>query len=485
MGLKPNIIVVGAGPSGLAAVIHLAAREYAPFFFFRDPLGQAAAVSDGAGINAVLESAAHGDSVAKHIEDTLAFGEGLANPGPVIRMCEKAPDLINVFERLGVVFDKTVEDNLKPALSDGSTYARTFRAGANTGLKVTRALVEQVRALGDAVTLYPRWEFLSLVLDTEGVCRGIVAQNRKTMEICVFKADAVILAMGGMTGLYGHHARNAATLSGSLGAVYRQGAFLANCEFFTMDAGAMTAESALDAQAVVTDALGGLWVDEEHMTNLSGLFAVGRAQYQYHGAACLPGNRLLADVFSGFFVAGSVARYVEGLTRPTDGLPESVFDRELTREREKNADYLDLSGPVNPVALKEELADLLMSHAGLKRSNDRLAEAAQKINELKERFLRIHIRDKGDWFNSDLFFVRDLEMSLDLAGAVVQAALLRNESRGGHEKLDYFERDDDNFLKTTKVKWTADGGVVMYEDVDPIQNQTPGPSQYESVLGNL
>ena len=120
-------------------------------------------------------------------------------------MCEKGPGIIFMLDRMGVMFNRTPEGNLDFRRFGGTLHHRTAYAGATTGQQLLYALDEQVRRAGGRghVTKYENWEFLSAVIDDDGICRGIVAQDMKTMEIRAFKADAVILATGGPGLIFG------------------------------------------------------------------------------------------------------------------------------------------------------------------------------------------------------------------------------------------------------------------------------------------
>ena len=115
-------------------------------------------------------------------------------------MCEAAPKIIHMFDRMGVMFNRTPEGLLDFRRFGGTQYHRTAFAGATTGQQLLYALDEQVRnfEVEGLVTKYEGWEFVSSIIDNEGICRGITAQNLRTMEMKAFPADAVIMATGGL-----------------------------------------------------------------------------------------------------------------------------------------------------------------------------------------------------------------------------------------------------------------------------------------------
>jgi succinate dehydrogenase / fumarate reductase flavoprotein subunit len=136
-------------------------------------------------------------------------------------------------DRMGVMFNRTPEGLLDFRRFGGTKHHRTAYAGATTGQQLLYALDEQVRRWETAglVTKYENWEFLGAVLDDERRCRGIVAQDLRSMEIHVFRSDAVILATGGPGIIFGKSTNSVINTGTAASAVYQQGAIYANGEF--------------------------------------------------------------------------------------------------------------------------------------------------------------------------------------------------------------------------------------------------------------
>jgi succinate dehydrogenase / fumarate reductase flavoprotein subunit len=148
-------------------------------------------------------------------------------------MCDAAPGIIHLMDRMGVMFNRTPEGLLDFRRFGGTKYSRTAFAGATTGQQLLYALDEQVRRHEAAglVTKREHWEFLSAVIDDEGVCRGITAQDLRTMEVVTFAADAVILATGGPGIIFGKTTNSVINTGTAASAVYQQGVHYANGEF--------------------------------------------------------------------------------------------------------------------------------------------------------------------------------------------------------------------------------------------------------------
>src|SRR3954467_2511982 len=202
---NPKIIVVGGGLAGLAAVIKIAEMGGEVDLFSIVPVKRSHSVCAQGGINAAKNLKGEGDSPWEHFDDTVYGGDFLANQPPVKAMTDAAPGIIHLMDRMGVMFNRTPEGLLDFRRFGGTQYHRTAFAGATTGQQLLYALDEQVRReeVAGLVTKYEGWEFLGSILDDDGVCRGIVAQNLKSMEIKSFSGDAVILATGGPGIIFG------------------------------------------------------------------------------------------------------------------------------------------------------------------------------------------------------------------------------------------------------------------------------------------
>ncbi|WP_366203910.1 succinate dehydrogenase flavoprotein subunit [Bacillus safensis] len=228
-----SIIVVGGGLAGLMATIKAAEAGTAVQLFSIVPVKRSHSVCAQGGINGAVNTKGEGDSPYEHFDDTVYGGDFLANQPPVKAMCEAAPSIIHLLDRMGVMFNRTPEGLLDFRRFGGTQHHRTAFAGATTGQQLLYALDEQVRRyeVAGLVTKYEGWEFLGAVLDDEEVCRGIVAQNLTTMEIESFRSDAVIMATGGPGIVFGKSTNSMINTGSAASIVYQQGAYYANGEF--------------------------------------------------------------------------------------------------------------------------------------------------------------------------------------------------------------------------------------------------------------
>lgn len=564
---KQSIIIVGGGLAGLMATIKAAETGVPVQLFSLVPVKRSHSVCAQGGINGAVNTKGEGDSPWEHFDDTVYGGDFLANQPPAKAMCEAAPGIIHLMDRMGVMFNRTPEGLLDFRRFGGTKHHRTAFAGATTGQQLLYALDEQVRRYEaeGLVTKYENWEFLSAVIDDEGVCRGICAQNLRSMEIVTFAADAVILATGGPGIIFGKTTNSVINTGTAAGAVYQQGVHYANGEFIQIHPTAipgddklrLMSESArgeggriwtykdgkpwyfleekypaygnlvprdiatreifhvcvdlklgvngenmvyldlshkdpkvLDVKLggiieiyekfmgddprkipmkifpAVHYSMGGMWVDYNQMTNVPGLFAAGECEYQYHGANRLGANSLVSAIYGGMVAGPKAVEYIRGLKTSTEDISPAVFERYTKQQEAKFDRLLSMDGTENPYVLHKELGEWMTDNMTVVRYNDRLEATIGKIKELKQRYQNININDTSRWNNASAAFTRQLWNMLELAEAMTLGALLRNESRGAHYKPDFPDRNDEEFLKTTKATWTPDGPQISYEPVD-------------------
>lgn len=567
MVAKPQFIVVGGGLAGLMTVIKLAEAGYPVQVFSTVPCRRSHSVCAQGGINASVNTKGEGDSPQQHFYETILGGDFLANQELPKGMCEAAPSIVFMFDRMGVQFNRTPEGNLDFRRFGGTLFHRTAFAGSTTGQQLLYALDEQVRRFEaeGLVTRFEGWEFLSPILAEQGVCRGIVATNLHTMEVRAFRADAVVLATGGVGAIYGRSTNSVNCTGSAQAACYQMGAYYANGEFIQVHPTAVPGEDKtrlisegvrgeggrlwvpkdgkpwyfleewypkygnlvprdvasraiykvvyelklgvngqpivyLDVTHIPRERLerklsgileiyekfvgddpakipmrvfpgvhytmGGLWIDDQHMTNIPGLFAAGECDYQYHGANRLGANSLLSCVYGGMVAGPAALKYAKGLAAGAESLPSSLYEQSVRREQEYNTQIVKMDGPENPHKLHDELGQMMIEHVTVVRHNKNLELADKKIQELQQRWHKIGIPDRSGWANAELLFVRQFFNMLQLARVITQGALARNESRGSHYKPDFPDRNDKEWLKTTKASYTKDGPKLEYEAVD-------------------
>ena len=230
---KYKIVVVGGGLSGLMATLKICEAGSDVDLFSYCPVKRSHSLCAQGGINACMDTKGEHDSIYEHFDDTVYGGDFLADQVAVKGMCEAAPKLIKMFDRMGVPFTRTSEGVLDLRNFGGQKNKRTCFAGSTTGQQLLYALDEQVRKweVKGNVKKYEFWEFIKIIKNKEGVCRGIVAQSMNSMEIKSFRADTVILATGGPGQVFGRCTASTICNGSAVSAVYQQGAEIGNPEF--------------------------------------------------------------------------------------------------------------------------------------------------------------------------------------------------------------------------------------------------------------
>ncbi len=589
MANSPKIIVVGGGLAGLSAVIKIAEMGGSVDLFSIVPVKRSHSVCAQGGINAAKNLKGEGDSTWQHFDDTIYGGDFLANQPPVKAMCEAAPGIIDLLDRMGVPFNRTPEGLLDFRRFGGTLHHRTAFAGATTGQQLLYALDEQVRRFEaeGKVKKYESWEFLSAVLDNNRVARGVCAIDLRSMEVRTFPADAIIMATGGVGAIFGKSTNSVVCTGSAQSALYQQGCYYANGEFIQVHPTSIPGEDKLRLMSesargeggrvwvpktlgdkrdpksipesdrwyfleewypkygnlvprdVATRAIfkvvyeynlgidgkpmvyldlthidratldrklegileiyekfvgddpretpmkifpgmhytmGGLWVDFNQSTNIQGIFAAGECEYQYHGANRLGANSLVSCIFGGFTAGPNAVRYAKSLQAASTN---EHFDSERKRQEEINAGLMKSEGTENPFKLWRELGELMTKDCTVIRYNKNLQQTDAKLVEFLERYRKINLSDRSMWANTSFVFTRQLYNMLQLSRVVAQGARLRDESRGAHYKPDFPDRDDKNFLKTTKASFApdADEPKFEFEPVD-ISLLPPRPRKY-------
>lgn len=258
-----EVIVVGGGLAGLAAAMKLAEKGCHVKLISVTKVKRSHSVCAQGGINAAMNLKGEDDSPLIHAYDTIKGGDFLADQPPVLEMCLAGPGIIRMMDRFGCPFNRTHEGNLDFRRFGGTLYNRTAFCGASTGQQLLYALDEQVRryeAQGK-VEKFEHHEFMRLVIDDEGVARGIVLMDLFNMKLDVLKADAVVFGTGG-PGLIFKKSTNSTFCTGAAnGRLFMQGMKYANGEFIQIHPTAIPGEDKLRLISESTRGEGGrIWV---------------------------------------------------------------------------------------------------------------------------------------------------------------------------------------------------------------------------------
>lgn len=594
---KNEVIVVGGGLAGLSCAMKLAELGMYVKLVSITKVKRSHSVCAQGGINASFDAKLEGDSPLMHAYETIKGGDFLADQPPVVEMCLAAPGIIRMMERLGCPFNRTPEGNIDVRRFGGSLYHRTVFCGTSTGQQLLYTLDEQVRRyeVKGQIEKFENHDFLRLVLDENGCARGVILMDVFNLKVELLKANAVVIATGGLGVLFRKSTNSTFCTGAPLGRLYMQGLKYANGEFIQIHPTAIPGEDKLrlisesargeggriwvwgDSSKKITRAdgsevpcgetgkpwyflealhpvygnlmprdivareilrvcelglgvdgkdkvyldvshlsperikrmasileiyekftghdpkkmpmsifpavhytMGGAWVDwpaadapdrflrYRQMTNIPGCFCAGEAEYQYHGANRLGANSLLSCLFGGLTSAFEIRRYLENLLLSYENVPQELFLEGVRIEEERRQEILSRKGPENIHRLHDELSHWMVKNVTVKRNNADLVKTMDKIKEIRKRQKEITLDDTSRFANQTFIFANQFEAMVELALVITKGALLRNESRGSHAKVDFPKRDDDNFLKATIAERTgeSDEPVISYIQVN-------------------
>jgi fumarate reductase flavoprotein subunit len=223
--------------------------------------------------------------------------------------------------------------------------------------------------------------------------------------------------------------------------------------------------------------MGGIDANMNGETPMPGLYAIGETACSgLHGANRLGSNSLTDLLVSGKQAAKRSVSYAQEASHNGDDpamreMAESVV-ADVRAMLTRNGGDESLAG------IRREMKNTLEEGAGIYRDEEGTRTACEKIAELRGRYDHIEINDKSNVFNTDLQQALELRNLLDIAETVAEAALERRESRGAHQRLDYTERDDENFLRHSLAFRQTDGRPnIEWLDVT-ITRSKPGVRDY-------
>jgi succinate dehydrogenase/fumarate reductase flavoprotein subunit len=413
-----TVIIVGNTISALMSACRLA------------DLGQhATLISPRPIINAITQidlepmNMAENADLAKELTQlTLKQGGYLGAQSFADEMWKQSFGLIDLLDKIGVPWKRSLEGRLIAHKQSGD-QAFSYYAEGGTRTQIHRALVSQVYKYSDQslIKLCEHHEPLSLIVDTDQRCHGIVFQDRVNMTIDAIPAEAVVVATNGYERLF--TANEVSKYPDDFAWLIDQGIFLANAECLEP-----------------AHSLGGLWINEKQMTNIKGCFAIGACVGMYHGKASILGNAILADVFAGHSVAEPILDYVkEGHASSESSLYESC----ITDEVQKFDELLDLSGPEDLHVLVKEFAGILID------------ESLTALQELQMRFLHLAVLDKSNHCNHQVLWARNLKQRMSLAKLILNAKQARQ-----------YLHEEGVKGKMTKIRLADLEPEVFFNDVD-------------------
>ena len=208
--------------------------------------------------------------------------------------------------------------------------------------------------------------------------------------------------------------------------------------------------------------MGGIKTDSDGRTPIPGLYAAGEtACVSVHGGNRLGANSLLDTLIFGRFAGEHAAEAARGAPMPAPSREHLENEERMLHDvvaRERTGRRIS--------ELKAELGETMDQYAAVWRDEDGLRKAHEIIGRLREEAKTTATDDKGVVFNQDVLTAIELGFMCDNAEAIVMSALERKESRGAHFRMDFEERNDEEWLKHVNV--SANGGdepEISYSEV--------------------
>ena len=257
-------IIIGGGLAGLMTALRLAPLPV--ILLAKVPLNEGAASAWAQG--GIAAAVGEDDRPALHAADTLAAGDGLSDPMVASRTAAAAPAAIIELERCGVVFDRDSTGRLSLGLEAAHARRRIVHVtGDGTGAAIMRALVATVQAT-PSITVIEGLEARRLLVDDRGIA-GVLAAGPS--DACLLPSRRVVLATGGLGGLYAHTTNPLGAIGQGLALAARAGATLADMEFVQFHPTAL--DVGLDPMPLVSEAVrgeGAVLVDETGVRFMEG-----------------------------------------------------------------------------------------------------------------------------------------------------------------------------------------------------------------------
>ena len=229
--MSKTIIIIGAGLAGLSAALQAAENGCNVKLVSSLPSERAQSVMAEGGINAALNTKDENDSPEEHFTDTIKAACGLADPNAVWGMTQAAPELVHWLLKLGVKFNMSGYDDVDLRNFGGQKKKRTAFAQSDTGKQIMTAMIDAVRRkeASGMVERFSHHSFLTLRL-CGNICCGCVIRDEYSQETVELPGDAVIVATGGMHGLFGNTTGSLSNTGEVTAELFRLGVPLANGE---------------------------------------------------------------------------------------------------------------------------------------------------------------------------------------------------------------------------------------------------------------
>nr|VFJ63360.1 MAG: succinate dehydrogenase subunit A [Candidatus Kentron sp. DK]VFJ64778.1 MAG: succinate dehydrogenase subunit A [Candidatus Kentron sp. DK] len=242
-------------------------------------------------------------------------------------------------------------------------------------------------------------------------------------------------------------------------------------------AGVDPVKAPVPVRPVVHYVMGGISTDKEAATSVPGLYAAGEcACVSINGANRLGSNSLTELLVFGKKAALNAMEYIGTGDKSVNDAKVAPLAKAATGRMD--GIFAKSKGSERIAGLREEMMSTMEAGVGIYRSEEGIQKTCEKMADLRQRFANISLQDTSSVYNTNRLQALELEAMLMVAQSMAEGALARKESRGAHQRLDFTERDDTNFLKHTLTYYQGEEKPrIDYLDV-VITKSKPGVRDY-------